>query len=211
MKRVSKAELEKAQDRSVPDLVTHDLRLLLVGINPSLSSGATGFHFATPGNRLWPALSGAGLTARLLDPSETQSLLEAGIGITNLVNRSTRTAEGVRGEELRSGALRSAASAPRRASSSTTSASSSAPTSSTARWMGDGSASAHESRDRIVSRGVTDAEFTGFVKSTYRVLLTRGLRGCYVYIVDAPTRDFFLSRTEGVLRRASRIVEAGVG
>ena len=35
-----------------------------------------------------------------------------------------------------------------------------------------------------------------FVKSTYRVLLTRGLRGCYVYFMDAPTRDFVLSRTE---------------
>ena len=35
-----------------------------------------------------------------------------------------------------------------------------------------------------------------FVKSTYRVLLTRGLRGCYVYFMDAPTRDFFLSRVE---------------
>jgi hypothetical protein len=32
--------------------------------------------------------------------------------------------------------------------------------------------------------------------STYRVLLTRGLRGCYVYFMDAPTRDFFLSGTE---------------
>jgi len=54
----------------------------------------------------------------------------------------------------------------------------------------------HESRDRIVSRGVTDAEFTAFVKSTYRILLTRGLRGCYVYLTDPATRDFVVSRTE---------------
>lgn len=40
-------------------------------------------------------------------------------------------------------------------------------------WLGQ----RHESRDRLVSRGVTDAEFTAFVKSTYRVLLTHGLRG----------------------------------
>ena len=51
-------------------------------------------------------------------------------------------------------------------------------------------------KEGIDSRGVTDAEFTAFVKSTYRVLLTRGLRGCYVYFKDAPTRDYFLSRTE---------------
>ncbi len=68
-------------------------------------------------------------------------------------------------------------------------------------WVGQ----RHESRDRIVSRGVTDAEFTAFVKSTYRVLLTRGLRGCYVYFMDEPTRDFFASRTErpAVIRRAA--------
>jgi hypothetical protein len=53
-----------------------------------------------------------------------------------------------------------------------------------------------ESHDRVVRRGVTDAEFARYVKSTYRVLLTRGLRGCYVYFTDPPTRDFFLSRTE---------------
>jgi len=36
-----------------------------------------------------------------------------------------------------------------------------------------------QSSDRTVSRGVTRREFTQYVKSTYRVLLSRGLRGCY--------------------------------
>ena len=70
-------------------------------------------------------------------------------------------------------------------------------------WLGQ----RHESRDRIVSRGVTDAEFTAFVKSTYRVLLTRGLRGCYVYFMDSATRDFFLNRTERSLRRDAMAAE----
>jgi uncharacterized protein len=60
------------------------------------------------------------------------------------------------------------------------------------RWLGQ----RDQSHDRVVRRGVTESEFTRYVKSTYRVLLTRGLRGCYVYFMDAPTRDFFLSRTE---------------
>lgn len=104
MKRPSRAEEDQARDRSVPDLVAPDLKLLLVGINPSLSSGATGFHFATPGNRLWPALFGAGLTARLLDPSDTRELLASGIGITNLVNRATRTAGEIGAREFLDGA-----------------------------------------------------------------------------------------------------------
>jgi hypothetical protein len=61
-------------------------------------------------------------------------------------------------------------------------------------WVGQ----PKESFDRVVSRGVTTAEFTDFVKSTYRVLLTRGLRGCYVSFADAGTRDFVASRTERV-------------
>ena len=59
-------------------------------------------------------------------------------------------------------------------------------------WVGQ----RDQSHDRVVRRGVSAADFTGYVKSTYRVLLTRGLRGCHVYVMDAPTRDFFLSRTE---------------
>ena len=59
-------------------------------------------------------------------------------------------------------------------------------------WVGQ----RDQSHDRVVRSGVTEQEFTEFVKSTYRVLLTRGLRGCYVYFMDAPTRDFFLSRVE---------------
>jgi len=38
--------------------------------------------------------------------------------------------------------------------------------------------------------------FTDLVKNTYRVLLTRGLRGCSVFFEDEQTRDFFISRVE---------------
>ena len=62
-------------------------------------------------------------------------------------------------------------------------------------WVGQ----RDQSHDRIVRSGVTEQQFTDFVKSTYRVLLTRGLRGCYVYFMDAPTRDFVLSRIERAL------------
>jgi hypothetical protein len=41
-------------------------------------------------------------------------------------------------------------------------------------WVGQ----RDQSSDRVVRSGVTDAEFTDFVRSTYRVLLTRGLPGC---------------------------------
>jgi TDG/mug DNA glycosylase family protein len=68
------------------------LRVLFCGINPGLYSAATGYHFARPGNRFWPALHAAGFTPRLLHPSEQRLLLQAGCGITNLVARATASA-----------------------------------------------------------------------------------------------------------------------
>lgn len=54
------------------------------------------------------------------------------------------------------------------------------------------------SHDSVVRRAAkrSETEFTRLVKHTYRVLLTRGLSGCYVYFEDEQTRDFVLSRTE---------------
>ena len=42
--------------RTVSDVLAPNLKVLFVGINPGLYSGATGYHFARPGNRFYPAL-----------------------------------------------------------------------------------------------------------------------------------------------------------
>jgi TDG/mug DNA glycosylase family protein len=101
--RPGKAELEAATGRTIPDIIGPDLDILFVGINPGLWSGATGFHFARPGNRFWRAIAEAGLVDRVLDPSEQHELLAHGIGITNLVPRTTATAAELRTDELRYG------------------------------------------------------------------------------------------------------------
>jgi DUF2075 family protein len=38
--------------------------------------------------------------------------------------------------------------------------------------------------------------FTEFVKNTYRVLFSRGLKGCYVHFMDLKTERFVRSRVE---------------
>lgn len=88
------------------DVVAADLRVLFCGINPSLYSAATGHHFARPGNRFWPALHGAGFTARLLAPHEELLLLAHGCGVTNLVQRATASAAELSAEELAEGGER---------------------------------------------------------------------------------------------------------
>ena len=111
--RPSKDELQAAYGRTVPDLVRPGLAVLLCGINPSLWSGAVGLHFATPGNRLWPALHAAGWTERRLQPWETDEVLAAGLGITNLVPRATARADELTDDELRAGLPRLAELAER--------------------------------------------------------------------------------------------------
>ena len=74
--------------------------MLFCGINPGLYSAATGFHFARPGNRFWPALHAAGFTPRRFHPSENARLLERGYGLTNLVNRGTAAADELAPAEL---------------------------------------------------------------------------------------------------------------
>ena len=49
------------------------------------------------------------------------------------------------------------------------------------------------SQDSVVKKA-PEAEFLSLVKHTYRVLLTRGMKGCYVFFEDSKTRDFFLSK-----------------
>jgi TDG/mug DNA glycosylase family protein len=79
------------------------MRVLLVGINPSLASGAVGQHFGRPSNRLWRTLHEAGFTDRALHPSESVALLAAGVGVTNLVARSTARADELDDDEIRAG------------------------------------------------------------------------------------------------------------
>ena len=55
--------------------------------------------------------------------------------------------------------------------------------------------------DSTVKRGfkngsVTREEITGYIKNTYRVLLSRGLKGCYVHFLDEDTRRFVEGRID---------------
>jgi TDG/mug DNA glycosylase family protein len=105
MARPTKEDLVAARDRTIEDVIAPDLRVLFVGINPGLWSGATGFHFARPGNRFWRALNEAGLTPRVLVPSEQGELLEYGLGITNLAPRTTAAADELSTDEIRAGGV----------------------------------------------------------------------------------------------------------
>jgi TDG/mug DNA glycosylase family protein len=100
----TREEVAAAVDARVPDVIAPGLRVLFCGINPGLYSGAVGHHFARPGNRFWKTLHASGFTPRLFGPFEERELLDHGLGVTNLVDRATATADELSDDELRRGA-----------------------------------------------------------------------------------------------------------
>jgi len=104
-----KLDLAAARDATIPDVLPAEgepFRVLFCGINPGLYSAATGWHFARPGNRFWPALHQSGFTPRQLKPSEQAELTRYGLGITNIAPRATAQAAELTPAELRDGGAR---------------------------------------------------------------------------------------------------------
>jgi double-stranded uracil-DNA glycosylase len=97
------AALRRARRRTLRDVIAPGLRVLFCGINPGLYSTAVGHHFGRPGNRFWKALHASGFTPRLFSPSEDATLLGFGLGITNLVPRTTASADELTADELERG------------------------------------------------------------------------------------------------------------
>src|ERR1700749_662576 len=95
----TKAQILAAHDKLVPHLIAKNLIVLFAGINPGLYSAAVGRHFGRPGNRFWGAWFRGGFTPRLFAPADQGSLLELGVGITNIVPRASARAEELSADE----------------------------------------------------------------------------------------------------------------
>jgi len=97
-------DVEATRARMLPDTVGPGMRVLVVGLNPSLLSADTGVGFARPGNRFWPAAMASGLVTRPLDPFH--ALRVDGVGMTNLARRATARADELSRSEYVEGAAR---------------------------------------------------------------------------------------------------------
>ncbi len=84
-------DVEATRARMLPDTVGPGMRVLIIGLNPSLLSADTGIGFARPGNRFWPAALASGLVTRTHDPDH--ALRADGVGMTNLVRRASKGAD----------------------------------------------------------------------------------------------------------------------
>ena len=90
--------------RTLADTVGAGMRLLLVGLNPSVHAADVGVGFARPGNRAWPALLESGLATVDRDP--VALLRDGAVGMTDLVKRATARADELDGHEFVAGLTR---------------------------------------------------------------------------------------------------------
>lgn len=90
--------------RTLPDFVGPSMRLLVCGLNPSLTAADAGFGFAGRSNRFWRAAVAAQVLSRMGDP--WHALARHQVGMTDLVKRATRRADEVADHELATGFAR---------------------------------------------------------------------------------------------------------
>src|SRR5262245_42284611 len=69
------------------DRIEPGVRVLLIGINPGVTSALTGHHFAGPTNRFWRLLHESGIVPEPVTHEDDVRLPQWGIGMTNLVAR----------------------------------------------------------------------------------------------------------------------------
>ncbi|XP_053175149.1 G/T mismatch-specific thymine DNA glycosylase [Scomber japonicus] len=90
--------------KTLPDVITYNLDILIIGINPGLLSAFKGHHYPNPGNHFWKCLFLSGFTEEQLNYMHDQSLPEKySIGFTNMVERTTPGSKDLSNKEIREG------------------------------------------------------------------------------------------------------------
>lgn len=90
---------------SLPDILEADLEIIFVGINPGTYSAETGHYYARSTNLFWPMLYESGLVPRPLKPQEDWKLVRFGIGLTDVVKRSSDSSSDLARVEFDAGAI----------------------------------------------------------------------------------------------------------
>ncbi|KAK9491678.1 G/U mismatch-specific uracil DNA glycosylase [Lipomyces doorenjongii] len=86
------------------DSIPHNLILLLVGLNPGIMTGVTGWAYAHPSNLYWKLLHSSAITSIRHPPSDTYRLPELySVGNTNIVSRPTKNGSQLSRREMDDG------------------------------------------------------------------------------------------------------------
>ncbi len=71
-------------EHKLPDVLRPGLRLVFCGTAAGTKSAAVKAYYAGPGNQFWGVLAATGLTPHQLAPAEYASLVNFGIGLTDM-------------------------------------------------------------------------------------------------------------------------------
>jgi len=105
-KRVIQTHSPSPSGSLLRDTIPPNLILLLVGVNPGIMTGTTGYAYAHPSNHFWKLLHSSGITKIRHPPSDTYKLPELySVGNTNIIERPTRDASMLSQAELDAGVL----------------------------------------------------------------------------------------------------------
>ena len=88
MARGLRAPLTPLATEALSDSLRQGLKLVFVGTAAGRYSAGVGTYYAHLGNRFWRTLHEVGLTPRLYRPDEYRSLLDLGIGFTDVAKRA---------------------------------------------------------------------------------------------------------------------------
>ena len=89
---------------TLPDYIDYHLKVLSVGLNPSIPSVVQGYYFANPRNRFWRAFNQSNILEHSITPdSNVHELLlnHFGIGFTDVVKRPSKMANQLKSEDYR--------------------------------------------------------------------------------------------------------------
>ncbi|XP_059191333.1 G/T mismatch-specific thymine DNA glycosylase isoform X2 [Centropristis striata] len=104
LNRFNGMSVAEVMAKTLPDVITYNLDILIIGINPGLLSAYKGHHYPNPGNHFWKCLFLSGLTDEQLNYMHDHSLPEKySIGFTNMVERTTPGSKDLSSKEIREG------------------------------------------------------------------------------------------------------------
>lgn len=91
------------KSKTLSDYLQPDLDVVFVGINPSLTAAYKGRYYAGPGNHFYKLLHASELVPKFVSFEEDNKLLEYDIGLTNIVDRATRSSADLNAKEIKLG------------------------------------------------------------------------------------------------------------
>ncbi|XP_035657859.1 G/T mismatch-specific thymine DNA glycosylase-like [Branchiostoma floridae] len=90
--------------RTLPDHLSPNLDIVIIGINPGLMAAYVGHHYPGPGNHFWKCIYMSRLIDRPMTAMDDFKLINYGIGFTNVVERTTPGSKDLSRKEMGEGA-----------------------------------------------------------------------------------------------------------